>query len=470
MKRLVIAAFLALVCAACHAPLSPVKPVLVDDGEIFLYLEPFTQEESVLRFNLDALSAVRNDGAEVPLKLRVSAIQGSQQGRQRLVAAGVLPAGGYRGFTCKASQPFLKTEEEEIPLTVSDKPEKIDFPFSIRPRKGRVLSMALHYRDAVKDKSSFKPAFAFAFPANPLPLLTGFVTNFGSNTVTVFDKRSGSVREVIETGQGPKGIVLDQKQLRAYVSISGEDTIEVIDVQTAEVINTIRLINGDRPGEIALTPDGKTLITVNTGTNTISFVDPTSLLEVSRQNVGNQPVSILLDSTGRKAYVFNFLSNSISLVDIPSRTVTASVPTEPGPLRGAFNKRGDQLLVYYAWSPYLLVIDPVSFATIKRVYVGMGISSIKVDASTDYTYIGKKQGTSVDIYAPFTLFPSDFRSDFLRCRGGADYMLIDGDTNSMLLVLPEQKAVQSINLISKKEGYTIDVGDNPFWATIMGER
>jgi YVTN family beta-propeller protein len=446
------------------------KPPLAEEGELFLYLEPFFQEESVLRFNLDGIAAVRSDGSEVPLSLRLTSLQGTAQTRQRLVASGILPAGSYRGLSCRASQPFLKTEVGEVPLSVSDKPERIDFSFEVRQRKGTVVSLTLRYRDAVRDKSSFRPAFTCAIPPRPLPLLTGYVTNTGSNTVTVFDKRAGSVREVIETGQGPKGIALDQKQMKAYVAISGEDAIEVIDVLTNDVINRIRLTTGDSPGEIALTPDGKTLLTVNSGTNTVSFVDPATLIEVSRQNVGNQPVSLLLDPTGRKAYVFNFLSNSISLIDIDSRTVTATVPTEPAPLRGAFNRRGDQLLVYYAWSPYLLVIDPVSFATVRRVYAGMGISSIKVDATTDFTYLGKNHSAKVDIYAPFTLFPSDYPSDYLKARGGATYMLIDGDTNAMLLVLSEETALQAINIISKKEDFSIDVGDQPFRSTIMGER
>jgi hypothetical protein len=49
-------------------------------------------------------------------------------------------------------------------------------------------------------------------------------------------------------------------------------------------------------------------------------------------------------------------------------------------------------------------------------------------------------------------------------------MLIDAEENNLLLVLPEQHALQSINLISKKERFLTDTGNLPYWSSIMGER
>ena len=49
-------------------------------------------------------------------------------------------------------------------------------------------------------------------------------------------------------------------------------------------------------------------------------------------------------------------------------------------------------------------------------------------------------------------------------------MLIDTEENNLLLVLPEQSALQSINLVSKKGRFIADTGTAPYWSTIMGER
>ena len=49
-------------------------------------------------------------------------------------------------------------------------------------------------------------------------------------------------------------------------------------------------------------------------------------------------------------------------------------------------------------------------------------------------------------------------------------MLIDNEENNLLLALPEQNALQSINLISKKARFLVDTGNVPYWSSIMGER
>jgi YVTN family beta-propeller protein len=467
MKRLVFCAVLFFLCAGCYAPVSTVKPALTEEGEIFLYLEPFTPDARALRFTLEQVAAVRSDGTEAPLTLHHAEIKGDDSSRQRLLASGVLPPGGYLGFSVKLRQASLTNEQEEKPLLVSDKPERVSFPFEVKRKKGTLFSLTLAYREAVRSGSSFRSAFTVVVPPSPLITLTGYVTNTGSNTVTVFDKRGGSVRRVIATGLRPMGMALDQKKMVAYVAISGEDAIEVIDLLSNEIVNRIRLTYGDRPGEIALTPDGKTLLVVNTGSNTVSFVDPATLLEIARLTVGNLPRSILLDPTGKKGYVFNYLSNTINVIDIANRTLfPGTIPTESGPLRGAFSRLGDKLMVIHEWSPNLIVIDPVSSTIVKRVYVGLGSGTLRVDTTTDRIYLSMRHDPVMPIYDPFSLIPGDF----LNAAGGADYMLFDGETSNFLLVLPDQKALQAVNLISKKGEYLIDVGEEPFWSAIMGER
>jgi len=453
-------------CTGCQAQISHVRPALTNDGEVLLYMEPLPPEARDFRFNIDAVAAMRNDGVDLPLDIHIAEIRGSESARQRLLASAVLPPGEYRGISIKFHQAFQKTVSEEKALPVSDQPDKIAFPFTIKEKKGTVISLTLSLKEAMQEGAIFRPAYSAAIPNSPLTNLCGYVSNYGSNNVTVFDKREGTVRKVIETGQGPTGLALDQKNLRAYVAISGEDIIEVIDVLSNDIINTIRLTYGDHPGEIALTSDGTTLLVVNPGNNSISFVDPLSLIVLSRLTVGNEPNSILIDPTGKLAFVFNSISNNINVVNIASRTIVATITSEAGPLHGTFNRQGNEFLAIYEWSPNLVVFDLTTLAIQKRVYVGMGNYNIAVDTLTDLIYISKKFDPMVHIYDPFSLI----QSDFLNAAGGAGYMLFDGDTRNMLLVIPDNKGLQAINLISKKAEYLIDVGEEPFRAAIMGER
>ena len=90
--------------------------------------------------------------------------------------------------------------------------------------------------------------------------------------------------------------------------IGGIRIIEVIDVFKNQIINRLRLSLNDRPIGLALTPDGTLLVSVNNGTNTVSIIDPLSMIELARINVGEGPYSAVMDPSGFRAFVLNPLN------------------------------------------------------------------------------------------------------------------------------------------------------------------
>jgi YVTN family beta-propeller protein len=361
----------------------------------------------------------------------------------------------------------LKGEDGETDLLVPDVPVRTDFPFTVIRKRAYVVSLTFHYGESTTKGFSFSPVFSAFIPSKPIIGLAGYVTNTGSNNISVFDKRLGQVVGVIATGKGPAGMALDQRLRRVYVALSGEDAVEVIDVAGGEIINRVRLSQGDRPQEMALTPDGKFLLTVNAGSNTVSFIDALSFFELGRINVGNGPHSILIDpNTGRRAYVFNTLSSTISVLDIPNRGMVTTLSTDPGPLRGQFNRRGDRLYVIHELSNYLTVINPASLSTLRRFQVRIGMNSIKVDNRTDLVFLGRKNDITVEVYDPLSFVPVDI----IRAGGTIAYMTIDGEEGNLYLVNEDKKSLMVNNLVRKRIVFEMDVGEGPYWVTMMGER
>jgi hypothetical protein len=60
--------------------------------------------------------------------------------------------------------------------------------------------------------------------------------------------------------------------------------------------------------------------------------------------------------------------------------------------------------------------------------------------------------------------------DFISTGGGIGYMTIDGEGNNLAMVSSGLKNLIGANLISKKAVFVIDVGESPYWVTMMGER
>jgi YVTN family beta-propeller protein len=409
---------------------------------------------------------VREDGREFPLSLFLTEMSSGKINRERILASGELPPGGYLGLTVKIKEASMKGEEGDAALLVSEEPSRIDLPFSVVRKKATVLSLMFRYDESVKDVFRFTPAFSSPPIRALVAGLTGFVSNRGPNTVTVFDKITGQVAGVIPTGSNPGGVALDQGQRKVYVALTGEDAVEVIDVIGGAPLERMRLNAGDMPLELALTPDGQTLLTVNSGTNTVSLIDTGSLIEVARIPVGFGPRSVLLDRAGRLAYVFNFLSDTISVVDIPGAVVAATIATEAGPIRGQFSREGNRLYVIHRSSPNLVTIDPFTRSVTRKLYVGLGPIALKVDTKTNLIYLVRQPSEGVDIYDPSSMLPIDF----IKAGGQVSYMTIDGEGNNLYMLIPEKRILAVVNLIRKGPVKEIDVGEDPYWVTFMGDR
>lgn len=455
-----------LLLCACQAKPSLLKLRLEEEGQVFVYLQSLTQEADRLSFRLEGVSAVRGDGSTVPVTLHIKEIIGKELKRDRLLASGNLPPGQYQGFQLRVSGATLQGEEGVAALPLADEKPMTSIPFTIARRKAQVISLKFRYRESVPGGIRFAPSFDAEVPGKLAAGLIGLATGRGANTVTVFDKVTGKVAAVVPTGTSPAGMALNPSLRRAYVAVSGDDAVEAIDLLGTDVISRGSLTIGDRPGELALTPDGRTLLTANAGSNTVSVLDAASLVETRRIRVGNGPHSILIDRAGRRAYVFNTLSSTVSVLDLGALEVVATIATESGPVRGEFNRAGNRLYVLHRYSPYLNVYDATMLSIVRRVYVGTGGTALKVDSRTDLIYLARRGTGEIAIYDPFSFLPIDA----YRTGVDASYLTIDGEGNNLCAVFPATNGVRMIRLIGKATASEVEVSEDPYRVLLMGER
>jgi len=466
LKRAFCILFPLIILSACTVAPIHVRPPLENEGAITLYLQPFLQEADRLTFTLTEVAAVKDDGQEFPLELRIKELKGTAIKRQRLLCEGVLPEGSYVGFSVTVSKATLKSEESKSDLLVTENPTRVNFPFKVTARKASVMFTSFNYKQSVLNEFSFKPAFTISPPPQVVTAVSGYASIFDTNTIAIFDKNTRVAVGAIATRRGPKGLVIDQKLRRVYAAIPDEAVVEVIDATTQEVINSIALFLGDAPQCLALTPDGKTLLSVNAGSNTVSFLDTTSFIEISRITVGIGPNAVIMDSMGRRAYVFNTFSNTVSVIDVARRALVTSFSTDPAPLWGQLNAKGDRLYIIFGQSTYMTVLDTTSLTVLFRVYVGFGVDALKVDSLTGLIYMGKINETEVAVYDPFSLQPIDY----IAAGESPAFITIDGDENNLWIAGSTTGKLIIVNLASKKVVSEIDVSAEPFWLTMMGER
>jgi len=468
MWRVAVAWMLVWHLAGCAAGARqrPAWPPLADEGEVHLFLEPLPREAGHLDFAVQSVAALREDGGVVPLDLALRAVSGAGARDQRLLASGRLPPGRYQGFLLGVGKASIEREGGRADLLVDAEPARIDRPFQVSARNATVFWLDLRFAGSIEKGFAFRPSFGVSIPERTQPTLAGYCASTGRASLTVFDRRARRVTGVLPTGRAPRGLVLDAASARLYVALSGEDQIAVVDAVAREEVTRIRLRGGDQPRDLALSPDGRTLIVLSPGSRTASFVDPGAGLEVGRVAVGDEPWSLAMDRQGRRAYVVNRRSNSVTVLDVANRAAVGTLATDPQPLRAALNRAGDRLYLIHAGSPYLGVFSLPSLAPVNRVFVGLGASALEVDARTDLVYVGWSIEGAVSVYDPFSLMPVD---DF-RVPDPVSYAAIDDAENTILFLMPERRAIAVVDLTSRRILGVLDVGVDPFDLTVSGER
>lgn len=465
MRRAAVLVVGLLLLAGCRGQIVRTGAPPVDQGGVCVYLRPLPDTAANLRLALSTAAAVGAGGELVPLDLRVRVLDGRHAGRQRLLAVGKVPPGSYRGISIGIQGAWLRGEEGESALLVPKEPVFVAVPLSVE-KEGTVFAEISYPREGSVFQG-FRLEAEFAAHETPKPVFSrvGYAASHAGNYLAVFDRRTMEVVSVIGTGRGPAAIAVDERERRAYVALSGDDAVDVVDIPSGQVVARVRLRIGDRPTGLALAPDG-ILLSANRDSDTVSVIDTRSAAEIDRIRVGNEPRDVMVDPAGRRAFVFNTRSDTLSVIDVGRRTVVASVATEAGPVRGAFNNASDRLYVIHADSPHMAVVDAGSLTGVRRVQTGLGASTLEVDRKTDLLFLGQRGSTSVNVYDPLSFLPMDF----IEVPGTPSDMVIDGEENTLLLAFPKEDAVAAVDLVTRKIRAMMDVGGGPGSLGVMAEQ
>ena len=159
-----------------------------------------------------------------------------------------------------------------------------------------------------------------------------YVTNGGSNTVSVYDVVNVRLDQELTVGHDPVALAPSLTRNEIYVvnqGASGElGSVSVINAETNRLAATIPVRR--RPAAIALGPKGDLAYVANTGSNSVSIVDLVKRREVGVIPVGEEPVALSLSPDGDSLVVANRRSGSVSIIDPANRTIRGSFNGCPG--------------------------------------------------------------------------------------------------------------------------------------------
>ena len=141
-----------------------------------------------------------------------------------------------------------------------------------------------------------------------------YVSNGGSNTVSVLDLVYLRQDRTLRVGDDPTGLAVNPVRNEVYVINTKSDSVSVIDAETNQVVATIPVHR--TPYFISVDDTGHRAYVANSGSNTVSVIDLDQRREIALAGTGEQPGLARISPDNRTLIVTNRGSGSISIYDV----------------------------------------------------------------------------------------------------------------------------------------------------------
>jgi YVTN family beta-propeller protein len=155
-----------------------------------------------------------------------------------------------------------------------------------------------------------------------------YISNGGSNTVTVLDLVNMRQDRVIAVGAAPSGLAVNPRRNEVYVVNSGSGTVTVINAESNTVAATIPVER--RPYFIDVDAQGERAYVANSGSNNVSVIDLAGRRVAGVIGVGESPGIARIANNGKTLVISNRASGSVSIADAGSFKVRSSFDHCPG--------------------------------------------------------------------------------------------------------------------------------------------
>lgn len=203
-----------------------------------------------------------------------------------------------------------------------------------------------------------------------------YVTLSRDHAVVVIDVPAKSVAARVPVEQAPMRVAIEPYSGFAVVTDKDSSAISIIDTITNQLVKTISV--GVNPVGLAFTPAGA-LYVCDANYNMVEEVNTRTGATVAWIPVGTTPVGIAINPAGTLAIVVNQSSSTVSIIDIATNTVTKTLSGDfSAPSWVAFTPSGTEAYVTNNGNNTVAVIETASQTVSTIIPVGGRPSGIAI--------------------------------------------------------------------------------------------
>jgi YVTN family beta-propeller protein len=311
-----------------------------------------------------------------------------------------------------------------------------------------------------------------------------YVTNEGSNDLSIVDVRTGQVVQTVAVGKRPRGVRLSPDHRRLYVAVSGSpvsppattdplppsdrsaDGLVEVDAVTGKVLRTLAC--GRDPENLAVSPDGRLVAVSDEEAGEASIVEVASGKIVATIPTGAEPEGVGARPDGKVFYVTSEDEGTVTVIDVPSLKAIATFPAGQRPRVAAFTSDGKLAIVTGEQSKTVTFVDAQLHKVLQTLHLPgalvkpMGVA-IAPDDRRAYVATGRG-GTVVVVDIPTRSVVSTIPDVGKRPWG----LAISRDGKRLYAAAGPSNDVAVIDVASGKVVQRINVGTRP-WGVALGD-
>ncbi|MDQ7016750.1 MAG: YncE family protein [Gammaproteobacteria bacterium] len=230
---------------------------------------------------------------------------------------------------------------------------------------------------------------------------TVLATSPSSQSLYVFDAKSGQQRAVITVGKAPKGVKISPDGQWAYVSNQGSANISVIELNTLQVVDTIKV--GKEPHNARFSHNGKWAYVTLQGGAGLGLIDTQKrkMIKVIPLPGLTGPHNLDLSKDGKIAFVRDFVHH-VAVLDLTTNKVKKIITVGNGHGGIDVSPDGRYAITTAIGDTVLSVIDTQTLE-VTSIELGNGSHGVRSSADNRWIYVTLPQANEIAVINSRTL-------------------------------------------------------------------
>ena len=222
------------------------------------------------------------------------------------------------------------------------------------------------------------------------PLQRAFVTD-SSGLVSMLDSRSGRVLGTTVAGGDPTFSAVAARHGWLVLTNPNRDSIDVVDVRTGREVRSIYLALSATPKGVWVDDRTGHIISANSGTHSVSVIDPTRGMVLRTVAVGISPW-VVVDS--RRGRVFVTTARGVLLLDATSGRALRTIPVQVDAARvGTLTIDEHSGHAFISSTQAVSMVDTRTGRLLRTIHRPGGV--VGIDDRRDWVYLWGTGGLSV---------------------------------------------------------------------------